>query len=119
VPVAVLARVLGAGDVPAAVAAVRVVAAAYHPGTDAPGADAALRTLLPLGVDAITLLVQACESTAAMVRGDDTPVKVTRRVAPDGRIVELDLSGRPFGAGPRACPGREHALALVEGVLGR
>ncbi len=138
-PVAVLTGAIGAApdDVPAAVAAVRIVAAAYHPGTDAPGADAALGQLLdllPAGepevvAQRVALLVQACEATACLVRGaltrplDDVlrdtppPVPVTRRVGPDGRIVVVDLAGHPFGAGPRACPGEAHARALVAGVV--
>ncbi len=79
IPVAVLARPRASPrrDVAAAVDAVRVVAAAYHPGTDAPGADAALArllALLPAGepevvAQRVALLVQACEATAALVRG--------------------------------------------------
>jgi hypothetical protein len=125
-PVAVLAAATGARDTAAVVDAVRVVAAAYHPGTDAPGADAALRrllALLPPGepeavAQHVALLVQACEATAALVRGDDLPVKTTKRLDPNGRPVVIDLAGRPFGEGPRACPGKEHALALAAGVLG-
>jgi hypothetical protein len=137
-PVAVLAAATGvaAQDVAEAVVAVRVVAAAYHPGTDAPGADAALARLidlLPTGepeavAQHVALLVQACEATAALVRGglarpldevlrDAPPVRATRRLDPDGRLVEIPLDGHPFGAGPRACPGREHALALAAGVV--
>jgi cytochrome P450 len=53
----------------------------------------------------------------------DPPVLVTRRVAPDGTTVTLDLtSGGPgglleFGWGRHACPGAEHARALAEGVI--
>ena len=69
VPVAVLARELGArGDV---VDDVRAVAAAYHPHTE-PTADSALQRLLaalPEGDEELVaarvmLLVQACEATA-------------------------------------------------------
>jgi hypothetical protein len=135
-PVAVLAEATGVRDVPAAVAAVRVVAAAYHPGTDAPGADAALGeliALLPAGepevvAQHVALLVQACEATAALVRGalerpladvlrDTPPVPATRRRSPSGEIVLVPLDGHPFGAGPRRCPGQAHALALAEGVV--
>ncbi|MDA0166711.1 hypothetical protein OM076_40995 [Solirubrobacter ginsenosidimutans] len=128
IPVTVLAQALGiaAEDVPDAVAATRLVAAAYHPHTRADGADAALRTLLDLLPDEepeavaarVQLLVQACEATAGLVRGDDLPVPVTRRVNEDGETVLVDLTGRPFGAGSRRCPGEAHARALVEGVTG-
>lgn len=135
-PVAVLAEATGVRDVPAAVAAVRVVAAAYHPGTDAPGADAALArliALLPAGepevvAQHVALLVQACEATAALVRGalerpladvlrDTPPVPATRRRSPAGEIVLVPLDGHPFGAGPRRCPGEALALALAAGVV--
>jgi hypothetical protein len=137
-PVAVLAAALGVDeiDVSTAVEAVRVVAAAYHPGTDAPGADAALARLLSLlppedpeaAAQRIALLVQACEATAALVRGaltrpleavlaHDPPVPATRRLGPDGEVVAVTLAGRPFGAGPRACPGEAHARALAAGVV--
>ena len=124
VPVAVLASALGVRDVDAAVAAALVVAAAYHPHTSHPGADDALARLLALLPEGdaevvaarVAILVQACEATAGLVRGDDLPVPATRRVGPDGRTVLVDLAGRPFGAGARRCPGEAHPLALVEGV---
>jgi hypothetical protein len=134
VPVAVLADALGfAGDV---AEAVRTVAAAYHPGTDAPGADAALAQLLAAlpaagpeeAAARVALLVQACEATAALVRGglkrpldevlrDTPPVPATKRVGPDGGVVVVPLDGHPFGAGPRRCPGEAHARALAAGVI--
>ena len=123
VPIAVLARALGARvDV---VADVRVVAATYHPHTAATtAADAALARLvaaLPDGDEElvaarVAVLVQACEATAALVRGDDLPVPVTRRVDPEGKLVEVSLEGRPFGEGPRRCPGEALAKALAAGV---
>jgi hypothetical protein len=134
----VLAAALGVApaDVPAAVDEVRVVAAAYHPGTDAPGADAALARLLSLlppadpelAAQRVALLVQACEATAALVRGaltrpleevlrDTPPVPATRRLDPNGQLVVIDLKGHPFGAGPRKCPGEAHARALARGVV--
>jgi hypothetical protein len=122
VPVAVLAAATGVeGNV---VDDVRTVAAAYRPGTDAPGADEALERLLgrlpPASEEElaqhVALLVQACEATAAMIRGDDPPVPSTSRLDPEGNVIVVDLAGRPFGEGRRACPGREHALALAQGV---
>ena len=120
-PVATLAEALGADtDV---VEDVRAVAAAYHPHTE-PTGDAALQRLLDalpggdeeLVAARVCLLVQACEATAGLVRGDDLPVPVTRRVDPEGNVVEISLAGRPFGEGPRRCPGEAHAKALAEGA---
>ncbi|OKJ75078.1 isocitrate lyase/phosphoenolpyruvate mutase family protein [Streptomyces sp. CB02460] len=75
--------------------------------------------------------------TARVLR-DDPPVRVMRRTATratrvagreiaEGDEVVLDLvaaqrgNAAPltFGAPPRVCPGRAHALALAEGLLGR
>lgn len=123
-PVAVLADATGVVDPVAAVGHTRIVAAAYHPGTEHPGADDALAALLallptdePEGLaQHVALLVQACEATAGLVRGDDLPVKTTKRVTADGEVVAVDLTGRPFGEGPRRCPGEAHARALAEAL---
>ncbi|PMR61193.1 hypothetical protein C1A38_10510 [Verrucosispora sp. ts21] len=87
----------------------------------------------------IGVLVQACEATAALidrarhrrvddVLRDDPPVPATRRQAlvtntvagvtiHAGEVVRVRLAGDlAFGAGPRRCPGRAHALALVAGA---
>jgi hypothetical protein len=87
----------------------------------------------------IGVLVQACDATATLidrarhrpveqVLRDDPPVPATRRQAlvastvgattvEAGEVVLVSLAGGPaFGAGPRRCPGREHALALVAGA---
>ena len=87
----------------------------------------------------IGVLVQACEPTAALIERsrqrsvddvlrDDPPVPATQRqalrratvgevTAEAGEVVLVRLSGDlAFGAGPRRCPGREHALALVRGA---
>jgi hypothetical protein len=133
VPVIVLAEALGARDPIGAAAAVATIAPAYNPppgpNASSPGGDAAaddavalLLALLPPGdleavAQDIAILVQACVATAALIAGDDPPVALTRRIAPDGTLVEVDLTGLPFGAGPRACPGAEHALALAAGVV--
>jgi len=86
----------------------------------------------------IGLLMQACDATAALIGNaliaasaaddtveeiidrtlvDDPPTLRTRRVSPDGEVVTIDISGCPFGAGRRPCPGAEQATALAAGVL--
>ncbi|MEV5715524.1 hypothetical protein AB0L41_16630 [Amycolatopsis mediterranei] len=131
VPVGVLAEALGLPDVSADVAG---VAAAYHPHV-VPGeaAEAALTRLVAacggpteLAAARIGLLVQACDATAGLIgnglfasltgKPAEQPVLATRRRI-DGADVTVSLAGTPFGAGPRACPGSKHALALSAGVL--
>ncbi|QFZ23066.1 isocitrate lyase/PEP mutase family protein [Saccharothrix syringae] len=122
-PVAVLAGALG---VPRAVAGdVALVARCYQPHVPVvPGADEAVARLVDAfgGVwdeataNRVGLLVQACGATRALVAGASPPVPVTRRVAPGGEPVEVDLGAAWFGAGRHACPAREHALALAEGA---
>jgi cytochrome P450 len=88
----------------------------------------------------IGLLAQACQATAGLItnalRGsaaleatlrDDPPVRALRRQnVASGAIVEIDVAAAnrdaadghlTFGAGPRECPGREHALAIAVGVV--
>jgi cytochrome P450 len=88
----------------------------------------------------IGVLVQACEATMALIErarhrpvddvlGDHPPVPATKRQAlvtttvggvtiEAGQVVRVCLAGDlAFGAGPRRCPGRAHALALVDGAL--
>jgi hypothetical protein len=126
-PVEVLAEALG---LPAGLDHdVELVAACYQPHvTITDEADQAVDRLVSAcgGVpdeataNRIGLLVQACVATKALARNpDNPPVPVTRRVAPDGALVEVNLTEAPFGAGPHACPGRAHALAIVEGMVGR
>lgn len=138
-PVEILAEALGLTVSPDDVA---TVAAAYHPHLPAgPEHDAAVAALVEAcgGVpDEVTaarigLLVQAHAATSALIhnaRGraadadeavrlalaEDPPVRITRRVHA-GETVEIDISELPFGAGPHACPGREHAVALATGIL--
>jgi cytochrome P450 len=137
VPVTVLGRALGVhiDDLTARVAA---AARAYQPDHDGgpeadrraddavdalaagdPGEESAAR---------IGLLVQACEATAALVRDGlragsveaalrgGPPVPRTRRVR-DGEAVPVDLSGHPSGAGPHACPGQSHAIAMASAMV--
>jgi cytochrome P450 len=122
---ALAGRVVAATVVEDAVA----VAVAYPPGS--PDADEALERLhAALGGEGepaaarIALLAQACEATAGLIGnlllGEPAPpVRLTRRVAADGSTVAIDLesAGLPFGAGPHACPGREHALAIARAVV--
>lgn len=142
-----LAEAVGASDPRAAAEAVAEIAPHYNPapaaaeaqrgaGTTSRGeaadhADAAVARLLALlpaappeaGAQQIAILVQSHAATAALIAAggklDPPPVPITRRIAPSGELVEVGLDGRPFGAGPRACPGAEHALALAAGVLAR
>jgi 2-methylisocitrate lyase-like PEP mutase family enzyme len=85
----------------------------------------------------IGVLVQACEATSALIERarhrpvaevlrDDPPVPATKRQAlrtttvggitvEAGEVVRVCLAGDlAFGAGPRRCPGRTHALALAK-----
>jgi hypothetical protein len=120
-PVAVLAEALG---LPVAVADVELVAGVYQPHVEVTAeADEALARLVAVcgGYDEVTanrigLLVQACVATANLVAGVWPPVASTRRVAPDGALVEVDLTDHPFGLGAHACPGERHALAIAEGL---
>lgn len=127
-PVEVLAEALG---LPPTIADdIAVIAKSYQPHTtitsEADEATARLTRLLrsddERAANLIALLVQACDSTKALVAHTlagrtDPPVPKTRRIAPDGTTVEIDLTGTPFGAGPHACPGRLHALALANGLV--
>jgi hypothetical protein len=135
-----LAEALGAPD---AAADAALVARYYlDPAGAGPDADHAVACLVAaLGGTAdeataarISVLVQASAGTAALTRSalrfggpaeeavaealaEAPPVPATRRIAPSGETIRVDLAGMPFGAGPRACPGREHALALVAGAV--
>jgi cytochrome P450 len=131
----VLAQAMGVD----AGSAVADVARAYHPHTVADeAADRAVSRLVDafggvtdeLTAARISLLVQSCDATAALVANarnhssiaetlrDDPPLRSTRRVR-DGQVVMVSLDGHPFGAGTHECPGRAHAIALAEGILAR
>ncbi|MZD10310.1 isocitrate lyase/phosphoenolpyruvate mutase family protein, partial [Streptomyces sp. SID5785] len=91
--------------------------------------------------DATAALVDAAapgDAPTARVLRDTPPVRQMRRVAARatrvagreiaaGDVVLLDLADAQretaaplaFGAPPRGCPGRAHAVALAEGLLGR
>jgi len=132
-PVEVLADALA---LPVHLEDVDLVAASYQPHTAlAPGANEAVSRLIEAcggtpdedTAARIGLLFQACAATEELVRaaaehsgdGEDSvrrvlrdhpPVRFTRR---GGALVDLASAGLPFGAGPHACPGQEHAIALA------
>ncbi|MFE9583062.1 hypothetical protein ACFYO1_42280 [Nocardia sp. NPDC006044] len=141
--VRVLTQALGLQDI--SVDAVALVAAHYQPfEPDNPLADEAVAELVAAcgaADDAtaarICLLVQACAATSALVANarelnapgtaeeliertmnENPPLRSTRRVV-DDEIVELDMRhpGLGFGAGPHACPGRAHAVAIATGII--
>ena len=98
------------------------------------GGDFDERTAARIGV-----LVQACQATTALIERaryrwvedvlrDDPPVPATKRQArvrttvggltvERGEIVRVQLGDLAFGSGAHRCPGREHALALVDSAL--
>jgi hypothetical protein len=119
----------GTGDEARADAAVDRLVAVLGGGYDEP-------TAARIGV-----LVQACEATAVLIERsrhrpvedvlrDHPPVPATKRQAlvttavgditiEAGEVVQVRLAGDlAFGAGPRRCPGRAHALALVAATNG-
>jgi hypothetical protein len=73
-------------------------------------------------------IVAAAAAILETVLRDTPPVPATKRMATrpsdlggthvePGEVVRVSLHGMPFGAGPRRCPGRAHALALAEGAV--
>lgn len=140
--VRVLAEALGIPDI--SVSAVAIAAAHYQPHEpDSAEADRAVAELVAAcgGVAdertaaRIGLLIQACQATGALVDNarrfegtadeviartmvEHPPVRRTRRVV-DQELVEVDLTGLGFGAGPHRCPGRDHALAIAAGIIER
>jgi hypothetical protein len=142
-PVAILARAIGIGHPVEALVRDIASAYQPGTGDDARADAAVERLVAILGgaydepvAARIGVLVQACEATATLIERaryrpvdevlrDDPPVPATRRQAltaatvggvavEAGEVVLVGLAGGPaFGAGPRRCPGREHALALV------
>jgi cytochrome P450 len=157
-PTAALAELLGVADPNAAAEAVLDVAPAYFPGADADveaRADAAVARLLALldgvplqvALARITLLIQGCEATGALVEAalahggqleavlrERPPLPAIRRVAlvdaalagafvraGDPVVVDVAAASDPdvftFGAGRRPCPARPHAVAAAEAVV--
>lgn len=135
-PTVTLAEALGLNGIRATTVA--TVAAVYQPVHEPTAeADAAVAELVAAcgGVAdehtaaTIGLLVQAHQATLDLIAGTlrngtsvaetlrtDPPVRRTRRLR-GGRVVEVDLTTLPFGAGAHACPGRAHATALAENVV--
>ena len=106
--------------------AVAVVALAYQPHAPvSPEADAAADRLVAScggrteeSAALVCVLLQAHAATLTLIArlkaGDGAPaVPTTRRVAPDGHEVLVDLAAAPFGAGRHACPGQALALYLA------
>jgi hypothetical protein len=106
---------------------VATVAVAYQPHVPVPSeADPAADRLVAAcggrteeSAALVCVLVQAHAATLALITrlqaGDGEPaVPVTRRVAPDGHEILVDLATAPFGAGRHACPGRPLALHLAD-----
>ncbi len=145
IAVRVLADAMGVPD--ADYADVAAVAAGYLGGGPgvcpaAPSAVARLVNVFGGVADEVTaarisILAQACTATAKLIEirlagRADPPVPVMRRVCARaasiggvevaaGEPVVLDLEPESgsltFGAGLRPCPGREHALAIADGVI--
>jgi len=103
---------------------VALVAAAYQPhAPESAAADAAAdRLVAGCGgrTEAATagILVQAHAATLTLADtlrsgSDAPPVPDTRRIAPDGVEVLVDIADAPFGRGAHRCPGQDLALELA------
>jgi hypothetical protein len=111
-------------------AAVALVSAAYQPHfPQSPAADAAADRLVAAcggrneeSAARVCVLVQAHAATEALIGrrregSDDPPVPFTRRVRPDGKVVEVDLSDAHFGRGHHGCPAAALAVRLADEAL--
>lgn len=111
-------------------AEVALVAAAYQPHTSQSRAadDAADRLVAQcaardeVAAARVCVLVQAHAATLALIehlRRDlaSPPVPTTRRIAPGGAVVLVDLTGAPFGLGPHRCPGEAVARRFAAAAL--
>src|SRR4051794_19235336 len=157
-PTAALAELLGLSEPDAAADAILDLAPAYFPGAPADAearADAAVARLLelldgvpiPVALARITLLVQGCAATGALVeaglahggplaavlrerpplptipRGALVDAAVAGAVVRAGDAVVVDVAAASdpevvtFGLGRRPCPAREHAVAAAEAVV--
>ena len=125
------AALLCALDLPEESAAdVALVAGAYQPhAQQSAEADAALERLVEAcgprdesTAARICVVVQAHGAVKALLANRQNgvsgpPVPTTRRIGPDGRTVEVDLTDAPFGRGRHACPGRSITEQLVGGLV--
>ena len=71
----------------------------------------------------VCVLVQAHAATLALIDerragSSAPPVPFTRRVAPSGEEVLVDLTDAHFGRGPHRCPGEQLAVHLADLALG-
>jgi len=147
-PVAVLARAMGADESVVALVRDVAQAYQPGTGDEARADAAVERLVEVFGghhdeptAARIGVLAQACNATTALIEKarhrpiaevlrDDPPVPATKRQAlrtttvgdrtvEAGEVVQVRLADDlAFGAGPRRCPGRTHALTLAEGALG-
>lgn len=145
-PVTILARVIGADDSVLALVREVAQAYQPGTGDEARADTAVNALVAAFGgvfdestAARIGVLVQACDATALLIERaghrpvedvlrHDPPVPATKRQAlvtttvagvtvRAGEVVQVELSGDlAFGAGPRRCPGRAHALAFVAGA---
>ena len=129
-PTRTLLRALGLP--PDAETDVDLVAQSYQPhAPQSEDADAAADRLVALcggrtddAAAVVCVLVQAHAAVRASVRltregSAAPPVPTTRRRAPDGDEVEVDLTDAPFGRGAHACPGEALARRLVAEAVGQ
>jgi cytochrome P450 len=146
-PVAVLGRAIGAGEAVVDLVRDVAQAYQPGTGDESRADAAVDRLVAAFGgvfdeptAARIGVLVQACDATAVLIERarhrpvddvlrDHPPVPATKRQAlvativgdltiEAGEVVRVSLAeDLAFGAGPRRCPGRAHALALVAGAL--
>ncbi|KOV80959.1 isocitrate lyase/phosphoenolpyruvate mutase family protein [Nocardia sp. NRRL S-836] len=121
---------LAAQVLPGALDDVAVIAPSYQPHEDiTSAADRAVERLVArhgrteTTAARIGLLVQAWAATRAfaghLTAGNPAPpVPLTRRETAAG-VVEVDLTGHPFGHGAHACPGRELATKIAKNMAFR
>jgi hypothetical protein len=127
-PTVVLAVSLGLP--PTAVDDVGLVASSYQPHLPVTReADEAVERLVEQcgarderAAAVICLLVQAHDATRALIEVRSgarpaPPVPVTRRISPDGELVEIDLADTPFGRGRHACPAERLANWLADAAV--